>query len=171
MKEVEDPREGIASMYEKLSTRMEKVIALAQQIAREYEQDYVGTEHLLLAIMREGTGVGSAILNEMDITLSKIKEAVDRHIKASLEDTWVFGRLPGTPHFRNVMATAIEEARQFESKTVCSEHLLVALAREEGSVAQAALTELGVRTGTLRAKIRNHLDTAAGAALPDSGGT
>lgn len=157
-------------MYEKLSSRMEKIIALSQQIAREYEQDYVGTEHLLLAILREGTGVGAVILNETGITMGKVKDAVDRLIKASLEDTWVFGRLPGTPHFRNVMATAIEEARQFESKVVCSEHLLVALSREEGSVAQATLTELGIRTGTLRAKIQKHLDETAGASLPEAGG-
>lgn len=149
-------------MYEKLTPRMDQIIKLSQQIAREYEQDYVGTEHMLLAILREGTGVGAAVLNDAGVTLSKAKEVVDKHMKASMEDTWVFGRLPGTPHFRNVMATAIEEARQFESKVVCSEHLLMALAREEGSVAQATLHDLGVRAGTLRAKIRNHLDATEG---------
>lgn len=158
-------------MYEKLTPRMEQIIKLSQQIAREYEQDYVGTEHLLLAILREGTGVGAAVLNEAGVTLSKAKEGVDRLMKASMEDTWVFGRLPGTPHFRNVMSIAIEEARQFESKHVCSEHLLMALAREEGSVAQATLAELGIRAGTLRAKIRNYLDAVeAKADMPEAGG-
>ena len=80
----------------------------------------------------------------------------------SAEETWVFGRLPGTPHFRNVMAIAIEEARQFESKEVCSEHMLLALAREEGSVAQATLLELGIKAGTLRAKLRAYLDAQEG---------
>ncbi len=158
-------------MYEKLTPRMETIIKLSQQIAREYEQDYVGTEHLLLAILREGTGMGSAVLNDCGATLAGAKEAVDRLMKKSMEDTWVFGRLPGTPHFRNVMATAIEEARQFESKAVCSEHLLLALAREEGSVAQAALHELGIRAGTLRARIQQQLEGAtSSSSISESGG-
>lgn len=147
-------------MFEKLTPRMRRVIDMSQRIARDYEQDYVGTEHLLLAISSEGTGVGAEILTQRDVTLSKVKQAVDALIKKSLEDTWVFGRLPGTPHFRNVMAAAIEEARQLESKVVCTEHLLLALAREDGSVAQAALHELGVRASTIRREIINRLDRA-----------
>jgi len=148
-------------MFETLTPRMEKVVKLSQQIAREYEQDYVGTEHLLLAILREGTGVGCALLADAGVGYSRTKVVVDKLMKASMEDTWVFGRLPGTPHFRNVMAVAIEEARQFESKRVCTEHLLLALAREDGSVAQSALHELGVRAGTLRAKLRARQDKPA----------
>lgn len=137
---------------------MDKIIKLSQRIARQYEQDYVGTEHLLLAILAEGTGVGAAILKQRDIDLAKAKTVVDRLIASRLEDTWVFGRLPGSPHFRNVMATAIEEARQLESKVVCSEHMLIALARENGSVAHAALGELGVKAGTIRAEIARRLE-------------
>lgn len=154
-------------MYERLTPRVEKIIKLSQEIARDYEQDYVGTEHLLLAILQEGTGIGAALLTEQGIGLAKAKEVVDRLMQKSAEETWVFGRLPGTPHFRNVMATAIEEARQFESKEVCSEHMLLALAREEGSVAQAALNELGAKAGTLRAKLRAYLDSKEG--VPDKG--
>lgn len=149
-------------MYERLSGRVEKIIKLSQEIAREYDQDYVGTEHLLLAILQEGTGVGAILLAEQGIGLARVKEVVDRLMLKSAEETWVFGRLPGTPHFRNVMAIAIEEARQFESKEVCSEHMLLALAREEGSVAQATLLELGVKAGTLRAKLRAYLDAQEG---------
>jgi ATP-dependent Clp protease ATP-binding subunit ClpC len=149
-------------MYERLSGRVDKIIKLSQEIAREYDQDYVGTEHLLLAILQEGTGVGALLLNEQGIGLARVKEVVDRLMLKSAEETWVFGRLPGTPHFRNVMAIAIEEARQFESKEVCSEHMLLALAREEGSVAQATLLELGIKAGTLRAKLRAYLDAQEG---------
>ena len=145
-------------MYEKLTPRMEQIIKLSQQIARDYEQDYVGTEHLLLAILQDGEGLGALLLHDLGIDLARAKNAVDKLIKNSLEDTWVFGRLPGTPHFRNVMAHAIEEARQLESKLVCSEHLLLALAREEGSVAHAALAELGLRAGTIRAALMKRLE-------------
>ncbi len=146
-------------MYETLSPRMDKVIKLSQTIARAYEQDYVGTEHLLLAILQEGTGMGVAILRDRDITLPKAKAVVDALVLASLEDTWVFGRLPGTPHFRGVMAAAIEEARQLESKTVCAEHLLIALAREVGSVASAALAKLGIEAPMVRSEIAKRLET------------
>ena len=157
-------------MYEKLTPRMEQVIKLSQEIARDYEQDYVGTEHLLLAILREGTGLGVAVLRELRIDEAKAKEQIDRFMKNSLEDTWVFGRLPGTPHFRNVMAVAIEEARQLESKQIDSEHLLLALAREDGSVAQATLNELGAKAGTLRARLREHMDrTPAKPPKPEPG--
>lgn len=155
-------------MFEKLTPKMDMVIKVSQQVARDYEQDYVGTEHLLLAILQEGTGVGAAILKERGITLGNAKTAVDKLVKKSLEDTWVFGRLPGTPHFRNVMAVAIEEARQLESKVVCTEHLLLALAREDGSVAQAALQELGLKAGQIRAEITKRLETSsAGVQSPD----
>ena len=156
-------------MFEKLTPRMETVIKLSQEIAREYEQDYVGTEHMLLAILREGTGAGAAVLNHFGISETKAKAVVDKHMKNSMEDTWVFGRLPGTPHFRNVMAAAIEEARQLESKHVCTEHLLLALAREDGSVAQATLHDLGAKAGTLRAEISKRLEhSSKGAESPDS---
>jgi ATP-dependent Clp protease ATP-binding subunit ClpC len=145
-------------MYEKLTPRMENIIKLSQQIARDYEQDYVGTEHLLLAILQDGEGLGADILNELGVDLARTRKAVDKLIQSSLEDTWVFGRLPGTPHFRNVMSRAIEEARQLESKLVCSEHLLLALAREDGSVAHAALAEMGVRVGAIRSALLKRLE-------------
>ncbi len=132
-------------MYEKFSPRVDKVVKLANEIAREYDQEYVGTEHVLLAVLREGTGIGAKVLLARNVTEGRMREAVDRLIKKSLEETWVFGRLPGTPHFKNVIATAIEQARQLESKEVCTEHLLLALLRERGSVAYQALRELGVK--------------------------
>lgn len=157
-------------MFEKLTRKMDSVIKMSQQIARDYDQDYVGTEHLLLAIIQEGTGVGAAILRDVGVTHANAKTAVDKLIKNSSEDTWVFGRLPGTPHFRNVMAVAIEEARQLESKVVCTEHLLLALAKENGSVAQAALQELGIKSGNIRAEITKRLEAPTnGAATPDCG--
>src|SRR5512140_1641165 len=85
------------TMLEHLSRRVDQVIKLANAIAREYEQEYVGTEHVLLAISREGTGMGARILRDKAITEEKIAAEISKLIKASLEDTWVFGRLPGSP--------------------------------------------------------------------------
>jgi ATP-dependent Clp protease ATP-binding subunit ClpC len=144
-------------MYEKLSPHLDRVIKMSQRIARDYDQDYVGTEHLFLAILEEDSGVAVAILNDNGIDLKRAREAVDRLVRKSLEDTWVFGRLPGTPHFRNVLSRAIEEARGFGSKVVDSEHMLLALSCEDGSVAQNALTELGLNTKSIRAEIKRRL--------------
>ena len=135
---------AIESMYEKFSPNVEKVIKLAHEIAREYDMEYVGTEHVLLAIQREGTGVGAKLLAKHGITEGSLKAEVDRLVQKSMEDTWVFGRLPGTPHFKNVVAVAIEQARQLKSKEVCTEHLLLGLLRESGSVARQALNNLGI---------------------------
>ena len=131
-------------MLPKSSDRVAEVIKLANLIAREYERDYVGTEHVLLAISREGTGVGAAVLNKFGLTEGKLRDEIDKLIKKQLEETWVFGRLPGTPHFKNVVAQAIQQCQQLESKQVCTEHLLLALLTERGSVAHKALKNLGL---------------------------
>ena len=140
-------------MYEHLSNRVNHVFKLANKIAREYEQEYVGTEHVLLAIAQEGTGLGAKILFEKGLSEEKIRERVDELIQKSLEDTWVFGRLPGTPHFKNVIAIAIEKARKLENKNVCTEHLLLGLLAEKGCVAQQALNNLGVTAKLVRQEI------------------
>lgn len=145
-------------MLQELSAEAREVVQLANDIAREYDQEYVGTEHVLLAIARQGTGAGARVLQKRNVNERKLKDEVDKLIKKSLEETWVFGRLPGTPHYRNVVATAIQQAQQLESKEVGTEHLLLALSRENGSVAYQALKTLGIRHGDIKKDI---LDTAS----------
>lgn len=141
---------GLLLVLPKSSQRVAKVIRVANEVAREYDQEYVGTEHLLLAIQREGTGVGASILTANGITERALRGEVDKLVKKSMEETWVFGRLPGTPHFKNVMATAIEQCQQLESAVVCTEHLLLGLLKERGSVAAKALINLGLTFDKLR---------------------
>jgi ATP-dependent Clp protease ATP-binding subunit ClpC len=129
-------------MLPKSSQRVGEVIKIANQIAREYEREYVGTEHVLLAIAREGKGVGAGVLKKHHLSEDIIREEVDKLIKKQLEETWVFGRLPGTPHFKNVVAQAINQCQQLEAKEVCTQHLLLALLTEKGSVAYKALGAL-----------------------------
>jgi ATP-dependent Clp protease ATP-binding subunit ClpC len=148
-------------MYTKLTPRVEKVIKLAQAIAREYDLDYVGTEHILLAIRREGTGVGSQVLDDQGISEARLKEEIDRLTRKSLEDTWVFGRLPGTPHFRNVIATAIEQAEMMHSKEVGTEHLLLALLKEDGCVANKALKAFNCDFNGIHASILKRTSSKA----------
>jgi ATP-dependent Clp protease ATP-binding subunit ClpC len=137
-------------MLPKSSKRVARVIQLANDFAREYEQEYVGTEHVLLAILEEGTGIGARVLAERGITAEKLRMQVDKLVRKSMEETWVFGRLPGTPHFKNVVATAIEQCQQLEDREVSTEHLLLALSKEKGSVAQRTLAALGLEFDDLR---------------------
>lgn len=140
-------------MLPKSSERVAEVIKIANVVAREYERDYVGTEHVLLAISREGTGVGSAILEKHGLTEEKLREEIDKLIKKQLEETWVFGRLPGTPHFKNVVAQAIKQSQELNAKHVCTEHLLLALLTERGSVAHKTLKNLGLTLEQARADV------------------
>ncbi len=140
-------------MLPKSSQRVAAVIKIANDIAREYEQEYVGTEHVLLAIEREGTGIGAKVLASRGVSADRLRGEIDKLIKKRLEETWVFGRLPGTPHFKNVVATAIEQCQQLESKELCTEHLLLALLKERGSVANKALKNVGLTFEDARAKV------------------
>ena len=131
-------------MLPKSCQRLTEVIKVANRIAREYDQEYVGTEHLLLAIQEVGTGVGAAILAKRGLTGPMLRAEIDKLVKKRMEETWVFGRLPGTPHFKNVMSIAIEQCQQLKAMEVCTEHLLLALLKERGGVAFKALKCLGL---------------------------
>lgn len=131
-------------MYEKLSKRVDEVVRIARGIAREMEHEYLGTEHLLLAILREGTGVGAKVLAASGINEVTVRAELDRRIRKSLEDTWVFGRLPGSPHLKGVVVKAVELAGNLKSPVVCTEHLVLAMLLEKGSLAEQALRALGL---------------------------
>lgn len=130
---------------------------LSQEVAREFDLEYVGTEHVLLALLRHNRGVASKALAAFGVTEPKARLEVERIIAKDMEDTWVFGRLPGSPHYRNVIALAISEAEQLESKAISSEHLLLALLREDGSTAQRVLAKLGVTLAKCRTEVLKHL--------------
>jgi ATP-dependent Clp protease ATP-binding subunit ClpC len=131
-------------MLPKSSQRVAEVIKLANRIAHEYEREYVGTEHVLLALQQEDGGIAAAVLKKNGISAERLRAEVEKLIKKQLEETWVFGRLPGTPHFKNVIASAIQQCQQLEAPEVCTEHLLLALLSEKGCVANKALSALGL---------------------------
>lgn len=140
-----------------LSGQADEIIRLAKDIAREYGQGYVGTEHLLLAIVRHGDNIGAEILHEHRTTELDVQEKVHALIKARMQDTWVIGRLPGTPHFRDVVARAVEAARGQGNGQICPEHLLLALLAEKGSVGYSALTELGLNYEMVRKAVTHRV--------------
>jgi ATP-dependent Clp protease ATP-binding subunit ClpC len=140
-------------MLERFDKFAEKAVRLANQIARQYEQEYVGTEHVLLAVV-QAEGLGSFVLKDRGIQYDLVKARVDAVMQKAMEDTWVFGRLPGTPHFKNVVARAIEEARGLGASHVGTEHLLLGLLRERGCLAHKVLNEMGLTASNVRDQIR-----------------
>jgi ATP-dependent Clp protease ATP-binding subunit ClpC len=146
--------------YPRLDEDADHVLkTVAQQIAYEFELDYVGTEHVLLGILRHNKGIGAKVLSKLGVTEKKARLEVERVIARDMEDTWVFGRLPGSPHYRNVVALAIDEATQLESKNIGTEHLLLALLREEGSTAQRVLDRLDISLDSCREEVLKQLSS------------
>ena len=140
-------------MYQHLSETAKDVLELAKRLARDDGQEYVGTEHVLHAIAQHGLGVGSQVLQNCAVTPEAVTQQLDRLIAGSKEETWVFGRLPGTPHFKQVLAFAIEEAERAKDTKVGTEYLLLALLRERGCIAERALNKLGVTLDLARQKV------------------
>ncbi len=136
-----------------VTKQAEAIMRLAKEAAREHGLGYVGTEHLLLGIVREGQGLGAEILRELGVTEYNAQAEVDRRVQARMNETWVLGRLPGTPHFRDVLARAESEARGAANWQIASEHLLLALLAEQNSVGYQALQALGVSLETVRKAI------------------
>lgn len=149
--------------YPRFNAAADEIVrTVAQQIAYEFGLDYVGTEHILLAILRHDRGVGARVLNRLGVNETTARTKLDEIMQRAKEDTWVFGRLPGSPHYRNVVALAIDEATQLEAREIGSEHLLLGLLREEGSTAQTVLHDLGVTLRKCRAEVLNELSKSTG---------
>jgi len=133
-----------------ITRRAQKVIEMAKQIAREYEQAYVGTEHLLLAIIREGSGSAARALVDCGVTEANATVEIDKLLRDRLQETWIIGRWPGTPHFRDVLSKASHAARGQGNWQICSLHLLMALLAEKDSIGYKTLRTLGVTGERLR---------------------
>ena len=127
-----------------------EVLKLAGEVAQEYGLGYVGTEHLLLAILREGSSLATEILCEQGANEYATQNVVDELVENRSQETWVAGRQPGAPHFRDVLSKANEEARGSGNWQVTPEHLLLGLLAEEQSLGCRALKQLGVSTEQVR---------------------
>ena len=137
-------------MYQHLSESSKVVLKLAAQKARQQNQEYIGTEHVLLAILEYGMGLGAQILDRFGVTFALAESMVHDFARKSMEETWVLGRLPGTPHFKKVISLALEEAEAFNDRKVGTEYLVLAILREKGCVAERVLKRLAVKLDTAR---------------------
>jgi ATP-dependent Clp protease ATP-binding subunit ClpA len=140
-------------MFERFTDRARKVMALANQEAQRFNHEYIGTEHVLLGICKEGSGVGANVLRNMYIDLYILRLEVEKHVRSGPE-TVTLGKLPQTPRTKKVIEYATEDARSLGHNHVGTEHLLLGLLREKEGVACQVLRDLNleldeVRTETL----------------------
>lgn len=148
-------------MYQHLSASAEKILQEAYQIARQDNCEYLGTEHVLWAIWRHKNSLPGGLLEDVSITAEALRLEVSRHAPDDQNGSLVLGRLPGTPHFTQAMAFAIEEAERMGEGKINPEHILLGLLRETGCVAQKTLHHLGFDVEQARRKIisQNHKKT------------
>lgn len=143
-------------MFERLTDRARKVMALANQEAQRFNHEYIGTEHILLGLVKEGSGVGANVLKNLGIDLRKVRLEVEKLVKSG-PDMVTMGKLPQTPRAKKVIEYAIEEARSLNHNYVGTEHLLLGLLREQDGVAAQVLMNLGLKLEEVREEVLNLL--------------
>src|SRR5437762_4955475 len=125
-------------MYERFTDRARKVMQLANQEAQRFNHEYIGTEHILLGLVKEGFDIAAQVLSNLGIDLRAIRLEVEKIVMAG-RPMVTLGKLPQTPRARNAVEYAVEEARNLSSDYVGTEHLLLGLLREEEGVASQVL--------------------------------
>jgi len=159
-------------MFERFTDRARKVMALANQEAQRFNHEYIGTEHILLGLVKEGSGVGANVLKNLDVDLRKVRLEVEKLVKSG-PDMVTMGKLPQTPRAKKVIEYAIEEARALNHNYVGTEHLLLGLLREQDGVAAQVLMNLGLKLEEVREEVLNLLgagmDAPEGAIGPVGG--
>src|SRR5437762_1773399 len=145
-------------MYERFTDRARKVMQLANQEAQRFNHEYIGTEHILLGLVKEGSGVAANVLKNLDVDLRKIRLEVEKIVTTGPGSEMVtMGKLPQTPRAKKVIEYSIEEARNLNHNYVGTEHLLLGLLREQEGVAAQVLMNLGLKLEDVREEVLNLL--------------
>ena len=143
-------------MYERFTDRARKVMQLANQEAQRFNHEYIGTEHVLLGLVKEGSGVAANVLKNLDVDLRRIRNEVEKIVQSG-PDMVTMGKLPQTPRAKKVIEYAMEEARNLNHNYVGTEHLLLGLLREQEGVAAQVLMNLGLKLEDVREEVLNLL--------------
>ena len=143
------------AMFGRFTERAQRVIEFAQEEAEYFNHDYIGTEHILLGILREGEGVAANVLIGMDLDLDDLREQIIDIVGEGVEETNIMGL---TPRTKRVFELSAEEARNLGQNYVGTEHLLLGLIREGEGVATAIIRSMGVDLESARIEIINMLN-------------
>ena len=139
--------------------RVRKVLAMAREEAARLHHEYVGTEHILLGLIREGEGVAAAVLNNLSVDLEDIQQKIEDTVKKGKAAQATGPDLPYTSRAKKVLELAMGEARELNHSYVGTEHLLLGLLREEKGIAAQVLTDAGVNLEAARAETLRLLGT------------
>ena len=146
-------------MFNRFTERARKVILLAKEEAKRFNHDYIGTEHILLGLVREGEGVAAAVLASMGLTSEKIRLEVEKLVQPG-PSTVISGDIPFTPKAKKVIELGMEEARTLGHNYIGTEHLLLGLIREGEGVASQVLLNMGLELDKVREEVMNLLGSA-----------
>lgn len=151
-------------MFNRFTERARKVIVFAKEEARRFNHDYIGTEHLLLGLIREGEGVAAAVLQKLGLDLETIRIEVEKLVQPGPQ-TQVLGDIPFTPRSKKALELSAEEARALGHNYIGTEHLLLGLIKEGEGMAYRVLLNLGLDLG----KVRNEVMDLLGSGIPGFG--
>jgi ATP-dependent Clp protease ATP-binding subunit ClpC len=140
----------MAERFDKFTERARRVLTLAQEEAQRFNHNYIGTEHLLLGLVREGDGVAAKVLANLGIELNKVRSAVEFIIGRGERST--MSEIGLTPRAKKVIELAVDEARRLNHHYIGTEHLLLGLVREGEGIAAGVLESLGVNLERVRAE-------------------
>ncbi|MBA2277940.1 MAG: ATP-dependent Clp protease ATP-binding subunit [Chloroflexia bacterium] len=149
----------MAEKFDKFTDRARKVLTLAQEEAQRFSHNYIGTEHLLLGLVREGDGVAAKVLANMGVQLPKVRSAVEFIIGRG--ESMIMGEIGLTPRAKKVIELAVDEARRLNHHYIGTEHLLLGLVREGEGVAAGVLESLGVNLEKVRAQVMQVVSQSA----------
>ena len=138
-------------VFERFTERARQVVVLAQEEARVLRHTYIGTEHLLLGLLREEDGIAARVLGALGITLEPVRAEVARIVGPGEEETR--GQIPFTPRAKKVLELALREAQALGHNYIGTEHVLLGLVREDSGVAASILLDLGADAGQVRAEV------------------
>lgn len=147
------------AMFNRFTERARRVILLAKEEAKRFNHDYIGTEHLLLGLIREGEGVAAAVLMSLGLDPAKIRMEVEKLVQPGSSSS-VSGDIPFTPKAKKAIELSMEEARQLGHNYIGTEHLLLGLIKEGEGVASEVLLNLGLDAGKVRDEVMQILGSA-----------
>ncbi len=160
-------KSSMADRFDKFTERARRVLTLAQEEAQRFNHNYIGTEHLLLGLVREGDGVAAKVLANLGVELNKVRSAVEFIIGRG--DRSTMGEIGLTPRAKKVIELAVDEARRLNHHYIGTEHLLLGLVREGEGIAAGVLESLGVNLERVRAETTRILSQSVPQGAPASG--
>jgi ATP-dependent Clp protease ATP-binding subunit ClpC len=151
-------------VFERFTERAKQVVVLAQDEARALKHNYIGTEHILLGLLREEEGLAARVLESLDITVEEVRAQVARIIGPG-DEPIVSGQIPFTPRAKKVLELSLREALSLKHNYIGTEHILLGLVRENEGVAARILLDFGADAEKIRNEIMRVLSGPGGPGL------